>query len=132
MSKYTNKHGREKPHARIYTEWMDLPAWRELSCQARALIVELTARYRPNGPDSNVVPLTSRSVAAMVGCGREKASEAIDELEERGWIVAHSVGLQMSGPLHKRAPRYALSTCSPDGKTPAEVGFYSYMPHASR
>ena len=129
MTKYTNKHGRIQPHARIFTEWMDLPAWRELGCPARALIVELTAKYRPNGHGSNVVPITSRSAAVMLGCCRATASKAIDELEERGWIVAQSVGMQMKGPLAKRAPRYALTTCSPDGKSPAELNFYQYVPH---
>jgi hypothetical protein len=36
---------RDLAHARIYSTWTNLPAWRECSLAARILLVEMLARF---------------------------------------------------------------------------------------
>lgn len=75
---------RERPHARFYSHWLYLPAYRTLSSHAFRLLMELLARYRPDRP--NLFRVANTDVSRMCGCSRNSARRYVDELEERGWI----------------------------------------------
>jgi hypothetical protein len=99
------------PHARIYHSWLTLPAWRNISPHARALLVEILASYRPgmNGalewPQSRVVE--------VLQCGNVKAADTLVELEKAGWLEVTRAGA-FSGA--RTATHYRL-TCYPCAMT---------------
>ncbi|MBV1701715.1 MAG: helix-turn-helix domain-containing protein [Hyphomicrobiales bacterium] len=97
----------DKPHGRIYATWMQLPAWREMSCFSRALLVELVTKYRPT--TENLFALSDRQVADMLNCSRPTAAKTLTELEDRGWIEVERVG-KMTGERAKRSSAYSLTT----------------------
>jgi hypothetical protein len=96
----------DKPHARIYRAWMDLPSWTTLSPVAQALIVNLLTRYRPMEP--NALEISDRSVTTMVNCARNTARKALADLVDRGWLSVVRVG-RIRGPKARRASVYALT-----------------------
>lgn len=96
----------DKPHARIYAEWLHLPAWRALSCFGKTLLVEMMAAYRPTG--ENRIELSDRRIASILNCSRQTAARAIAQLEECGWLEVERVG-KMTGPRSKRSSAYSLS-----------------------
>jgi hypothetical protein len=112
----------DKPHARIYAEWLLLPAWRELSCYARTLIVELLTSHRPTSP--NLIALSDRQIATLLNCARGTASKAIVELEKYGWLEVERVGA-MKGVRGKRASCYSLTRFPKvTGDAPTEAYLY--------
>jgi Transcriptional regulators len=119
---------RDKPHARIYAEWMLLPAWRTLDCHARALIVELLTRYRPT--DENHIILSDRKAATMLNCARPTAAKAIAQLVERGWLEIERVG-SMKGPRCKRGSAYALTAQPAHPGLRAELTFMNWQEPAN-
>ncbi len=96
----------DKPHCRLYCEWLLLPAYRELSCYARALLIDLLAKHRPAAP--NLIELSDRQIAKILNCARGTASKAIVELEKCGWLEVERVGT-MKGKRGKRASCYSLT-----------------------
>ncbi len=104
----------DKPHARIYRRWMDLPAWYTLRNASKALLAELLTRYRPMEP--NRFELSQRTVARVAGCARNTAALVLEELEDRGWIASVRVGTGTRGPRASRSPVYMLTAYpSPEG-----------------
>ena len=98
---------RERPHARIYFAWVELPAWREASIAARCLLVEMLARYRPG--DNGRLEWPVRRVAEVLGVSKTTAGKILIELETTGWIAVMRVG-SFSG---KRSYRQILVTAGP-------------------
>jgi hypothetical protein len=96
----------DKPHARIYAEWLTIPAWKELTCYARALLIELLTKHRPISP--NLISLSDRQIATLLNCARGTAAKAIVELEKCGWLEVECVGA-MKGKRAKRASCYSLT-----------------------
>lgn len=81
---------RDRPHARVYHYWLNLPAWATMSVHAKCLLIELLARYRPDEPNS--FPLPNAEAARWLACAPNTAARAIAELTERGWIVIERRG----------------------------------------
>jgi hypothetical protein len=81
---------RDRPHARIYSAWMELPAWREASIAARCLLVEMLTRYRPG--KNGRLEWSVRRVAEVLGVSKSTASTALIELETIGWIEVTRAG----------------------------------------
>jgi hypothetical protein len=119
---------RDAPHARIYSAWMELPAWRTLSPYARSLLVELFARYRPLEP--NRFELSDRTAAFLANCGRQTAARALIELEKRGWIEVARVG-KLTGPKAKRASWYSLTYFERLPGEPGSRAFLTWRPDGS-
>src|SRR5450631_1977545 len=90
------------PHARIYSAWLELPAWREASLAARGLLVEMLARYRPG--DNGRLEWSVRRVAEVLRVSKSTASAVLIELETIGWIVVMRAG---SFSAKGRASHYA-------------------------
>lgn len=77
-------------HVRLYAHEMACPAYRTLSTDARALLVELRALYRP--ANGNVVFLSIRDAMERLGVGQRRVQAAFAELIERGWIMIETPG----------------------------------------
>jgi hypothetical protein len=119
---------RDRPHARIYFQWVELPAWREASLAARALLVEMLARYRPG--ENGRLEWSVRRVAEVLGVSKSTASAVLIELETIGWIEVTRAG----GFLKKgRASLYALAMYANDvtGEPPTRA-FERWRPDGSR
>lgn len=117
----------DRPHARIYRQWMDLPAWTTLTPVAQALIVNLLTRYRPQEP--NRFQVSDRTATELVRCSRNTASKALAELEDRGWLRVVRVG-RMTGPKTTRASVYSVTAFPADIGEPATKDFERWRPEA--
>jgi len=97
---------RDRAHARIYAEWLHLPAWRRMSPHARALLVETMTAYRPR--TGNHFEWSERSAARALGCGRKSAAKALRQLVICGWFSLERAG-RTNGPRDTRASVYSLT-----------------------
>lgn len=100
---------RDRPHARIYAEWMHLPAWKALKAESVALLVHTMATYRPN--DGNCFEISDRRAAELARCSRPTAARALANLVDHGWLEIERIG-KITGTLNSRKSRYSL-TCQP-------------------
>jgi hypothetical protein len=82
MARATNR--RDGAHARIYSEWLSLPAWRNLSPTAVKLLVEILGRYRPG--DNGRLPLSARLAGEYLNASKATGARALRELDDNGWI----------------------------------------------
>jgi hypothetical protein len=118
---------RDKSHARIYREWMDLPAWTTLNPCATRLLIELMTRYRPHEP--NQFEISDRTASKLVGSARNTARKALEQLEDRGWLKVISIG-KMTGQKSARASVYALTLYPMSTCEPALKSFLKWKPHS--
>lgn len=116
----------DRPHARIYYAWMDLPAWATLTPVAQALLVNLLTRYRPLEP--NAFEISDREATRLINCARNTASKALADLVDRGWMRVVRVG-RIRGPKAKRASVYALTAFPEELGAPAAKDFLRWQPH---
>lgn len=116
----------DKPHARIYRAWMDLPAWTTLTPVAQALFVNVLTRYRPMEP--NRFEISDRTATTLVNCARATASKALADLVDRGWLRVIRVG-RLQGPKARRASVYALTAFPEDSASQARKDFLRWQPH---
>jgi hypothetical protein len=83
----TNRKGRSKhtPFIRLHRGVTNNAAWRSLSCEARALLIEIWTRH--NGQNNGGIPMSIREARKALGIGNTKAAKAFDELIGRGFII---------------------------------------------
>ncbi|PZS68260.1 hypothetical protein A7X76_13900 [Stenotrophomonas maltophilia] len=106
------------PHVRLYAWEMDCPAYRTLSPDARALLVELRALYKPsNGKEIFLSVREARR--RLAGIGQAKVQAAFAALKERGWIEEASSGSFDQKTGTGRARSFLLTNIGPAGD---EVG----------
>jgi len=119
---------RDRSHARIYSAWVELPAWCEASVAARCLIVEMLARYRPG--ENGRLEWPVRRVAKVLRVSKTTAGKVLIELETIGWIVVMRAG-SFSGK--SRASLYALAMYDNEvtGEPPTRA-FERWRPDGSR
>lgn len=81
-----NQRGRTKYQNFVMLTYnlMDSSAWLSLSAHSQALWVHLRRRYKPD--NNGKIPLSVREAAALLNCGKAKASESFDQLLDRGFI----------------------------------------------
>lgn len=95
-------------HVRLYRHELECPAYRSLSTDAVALLVEMRALY--SGGENRVF-MSRREIEKRLGIGRWKAEKARNELLDRGFIrLIEPASFQRKVP---HAPMYAL-TNEPD------------------
>ncbi len=116
---------KDLPHARIYHSWMPLPAWRNISPHARALLVEMKAAYRP-GMNGRLEWPQSR-VAALLHCGNVKAAETLVELEKAGWIEVTRAGA-FAGARPSTLYRLTWYDCSVTGDPASKAFLTAFVP----
>jgi hypothetical protein len=86
----TGRSKHDGQHVRLY-EWMlNSPAYRSLDGVARALLIELYRLYRPNR--NGELDMSVRRAAKMVNCSIGKASGALHDLYDRGFIRPRQSG----------------------------------------
>ncbi len=84
--------GRKRPKghrgprfAALYDWEMSLPAYQFLTVYGRALLMEFRIAF--NGGNNGTIGMSVRHAAALLGCSKNRAEKAIQELLEKGWIV---------------------------------------------
>lgn len=122
----SRKPRRGEAHVRLYRHELECPAYRSLSPDARALLVEFRALF--NG-GRNAIHMSVREAQRRVGIGRWKAENAIHELLERGFILVLEPGGFQRKSHH--ATVYALTNEPLDGRDGA-VAPRDYMRWAEK
>ncbi len=79
-----------EPHVRLHLWMMKSEAWRSLSTQARAVLVEIYARY--NGMNNGKIALSTREAAQRCKISKDTATRTFRELQDKGFIVQTSAG----------------------------------------
>lgn len=112
---------RAECHVRIYRHELESVAYRSLSCEGRALLVEFRALF--SGQENRIF-MSAREAQRRLGVGRHLAEKALAELLDRGFIK-----LTQKGSFHRKvshASEYAL-TNEPLTDRPGDVPTKDYM-----
>jgi hypothetical protein len=115
---------RDKQHARIYAEWLHLPAWQTLTPFAKTLLTVMLTMYLPSAP---VIKMPDRTAAAVIPCARATAAQALADLEERGWISVECVGARCKKGEPRRSSCYRLNN-QPFYYEPPSMAFLEWKP----
>lgn len=122
MGKPKTKRG--EAHVRLYRHELECPAYRDLSPEARALLIEFRALYRggENSPHMSI-----REMQRRVGIGQVRAVRAREELISHGFIKVLTKGSFTRKIRH--ATTYEL-TNEPPGTSdgPASKDYMSWQP----
>lgn len=102
---------RHQQHVRVYGWEMQSPAWKSLSTDARALLLEIRGRYTGR---ANRIHLSVREMMARLNIGQRRAQRARDELVDRGFIRLLEQGTFARKARH--ASEYALLNEPLDGE----------------
>jgi hypothetical protein len=79
---------KEARHVRIYHAMLVMPAWRDLSCYARAGYLELSMRYGGEGSNNGRIPYSVREMADNLNISVPTARNRVfKELVDHGFIV---------------------------------------------
>lgn len=116
-------HKRRKPaveaHVRLYAHELACPAYRTLSPDARALLIELRGLYRPS--QGNVVFLSVRQAMERVGIGQRRAQAAFRSLLDRCWITTHEQGSFTLKARHATSYRLENEPSAAPGAVPSKA-----------
>lgn len=97
-------------HARFYSEWRHLDAFKTLTLLQRAILQDTLMDFTK--AVGNEVRLTGHGVAEKYGVGHPTAKAAIAGLEERGWIFRVRLG---PGPTGQAGGVYEILCMGPNG-----------------
>ena len=114
MPKQKPKYDRAGQFFRIYREWFESDAYRELNCRERCLLHELQAKYIP-GRNEDVF-LSIRDSAERLIIHPDTACKAFYRLEELGFIKLTKGELWQQ----KRAREWRLTFESYRGREPTD------------
>ncbi|MCC7411957.1 MAG: helix-turn-helix domain-containing protein [Gammaproteobacteria bacterium] len=106
---------RHESHVRVYRHELDCAAYRSLSTDARALLVEMRSLY--TGAD-NRIHMSRREAERRLNVGRRRAEHAIDELVDRGFVRVLRIGAFQTKVAH--ATEYELTNEAGRDKTPSK------------
>jgi hypothetical protein len=76
---------KESRHVRLYHWFLKSEAWRSLSPNARALYIEVAARY--HGSNNGQISFSVREARDALHIGKNAAAAAFKELQDRGFLV---------------------------------------------
>jgi hypothetical protein len=79
-------------HVRLCHYMMDSPAWKSLGCGARAVYLDMAKRYAGVGSNNGRIGYSVREAAAELHIGTSTAKRALNELQDRGFIVTMKKG----------------------------------------
>jgi hypothetical protein len=98
---------------RLFCYMLDCPAYVSLSSSARAAFVEVKRGY--NGSNNGRIVLSARDLATRLGCHRDTASHALQELIDKGFIEPRIKGAY--SVKFRRATEWRLNDqrCDADG-----------------
>ncbi len=88
-------------HARLYQWLLDSPAYLSLSCQARAVLLEIARGH--DGMNNSRLGLSIRRASERCNIARGTAARAFVELQERGFIDCMTKGaFNLKGTARQR------------------------------
>lgn len=121
-----SRKARHEPHVRLYKHELQSAAYRSLSPEARALLIEMRALYAGK---ENRVFMSLREIMRRTGVGRCKAEKARDELLDRGFIRLVEKGEFKRKVRHASIYRLTNEPTNPekDGSTPTK-DFMKWQP----
>lgn len=74
-------------HVRLYHYLLKSAAWQSLSANARCVYIEMATRYAGDGSNNGRLPYAVRDAVKSLRIGKSTAGRALDELQDRGFIV---------------------------------------------
>ena len=86
----TGRNRRGERHVRLEHWFLKMPAWMALSCQERAVYVELEQRF--NGSNNGEISFSVREAAAATNIAKDTAGKVFHELEAKGFIRRNVCG----------------------------------------
>jgi hypothetical protein len=88
----SKKNPRDKPHryASVNHYLMKSPAWKSLGCIPRAVYLDMVSRY--HGSNNGRIGYSVRCAVAELHIGSATARRALDDLQDRGFIVVIKKG----------------------------------------
>lgn len=91
LGKANNK-GRSnfEPYIRLHRGVTNSAAWKSLSCEAKALLLEIWALH--NGLNNGFIAFSHRQAQKALRIGNNKVQRTFQELQDKGFIVAHYKG----------------------------------------
>ncbi len=113
MAKRRRRKRIDAPHVRLYRWLLDSPAYLSLSCQARAVLVEIVRSY--DGMNNGRIGLSVRRASGRCNIARGTASRAFAELQERGFIECVTQGAFSRKAPHASEWRLTFWGCDVTG-----------------
>ncbi len=107
------------PFIRLHKGVTRSEAWRSLSCEAKALLLEVWQRH--NGQNNGEIPYSWREAREALRIGQTKVKNAFNELQERGFLkvkLRGSFDWKHAGK-DNRATEWQLTTEPFNGKPPS-------------
>lgn len=80
----------DAPHVRLYRWLLDSPAYLSLTCQARAVLLEIARGH--DGTNNGRLGLSIRRASERCNIAKGTAARALAELQERGFIECMAKG----------------------------------------
>lgn len=85
MAKKKQSFSRAAGFAKLWREVMDSPAYRDLSSDAKALLIEFS--YRNNGNNNGSIFIPVKTAMELLGKSKKPALKAFKELESHGFLA---------------------------------------------
>jgi hypothetical protein len=115
---------RDRRHARIYAEWLGLPAWKHLSGDGAKLLCYMLANFQPG--QNGLGDFSARQAGDAIGKSKSQGARALNELEALGWISVVRVGKFQA---RNKPSRYALANYPNDATgEAATMAFLDWRP----
>ena len=111
-------------HVRLHHWMMDTAAWQSLDGVAQALYVQIARRY--NGTNNGRIAFGCRDGEHALNMGRHGTSDALADLQHRGFIVATRKGSFSQKTRHSTEWRLTEFRCDVTG-TPATNDFVHWQ-----
>jgi hypothetical protein len=108
----------DRPHVRLYRWMLDSPAYLSLSCQARAVLVEIARGH--DGMNNGRLGLSVRRASERCNIARGTAQRAFAELQERGFIDCMTKGAFSRKTPHASEWRLTWWSCDVTGELPSK------------
>ena len=108
----------DAPHVRLYRWILDSPAYLSLSCQARAVLLEIARGH--DGTNNGRLGLSVRRASERCNIARGTASRALVELQERGFIECMTKGAFSRKAPHASEWRLTWWGCDVTGELPSK------------
>jgi hypothetical protein len=115
-------------HVRLYHLMLKSRAWKSLDAVARALYVEISARYAGPGSNNGRIPYSVREGAIALRVGKTKSATALQALQDRGFIVAKKRGGFNRKDRHATEWRLTEFNCDVTGALPTRE-YESWSPN---
>jgi hypothetical protein len=118
-------------HVRICHYMMATPAWKSLGAIPRAIYLDMASRYAGHGSNNGRIVYSVRCAADELSIGKSTADRALDDLQDRGFIVAMKKGAFSLKQRH--ASEWRLTEFPSDvSKDLATKDFMTWTPDKSK